>query len=303
MDDQWTCPGCQAHLVLPALPAGQTVQCPRCQQTFDPSQQRAPARLAAASSKPLRRERETPAEEEPFAFPQSLRGGSLRGTWAGAAAIGLLVLSVCSFGVQAYLNFELSQLDDLDRGFRLGIQAPEVEQRWARWHRLSESANGFHQLIYWPTVLVVLIWLYKTSRNLSVLQARGVAHTPGNTVVSFLVPGMNLYWPYVIVQEIWRASHPRAIETPLSWADTPRSRLIRVWWFFWIAAVVLQLLAYFKGTRADNGFDDPGDAAAIACLSCVCRVVAGVLLMCIIRKITQRQQERYARLYEDAADG
>ena len=48
MEETVLCPGCQAQLMLPALPRGQTVQCPRCQRVFEPFRQHGKPSVAAA---------------------------------------------------------------------------------------------------------------------------------------------------------------------------------------------------------------------------------------------------------------
>src|SRR4051794_12619974 len=98
MDETVVCPGCQAQLVLPGLPAGQTVQCPRCRRVFEPFRQR--ARPVAATAPALAA---YDTDEEPRAIhrPLPLRGQPL-------ATLAMFLLGVCCFfyGIQLYLSFE-----------------------------------------------------------------------------------------------------------------------------------------------------------------------------------------------------
>src|SRR5262249_61859406 len=52
MVDTVPCPGCNASLTLPAMPPGQSVQCPRCRHVFEPEVQTVAARAPAPASAP-----------------------------------------------------------------------------------------------------------------------------------------------------------------------------------------------------------------------------------------------------------
>jgi hypothetical protein len=319
MDETVRCPGCQAHLTLPSVPAGQTVQCPRCRQVFEPARQR--ARSTAAPSPPSGTAREiiedfdddTPADARLFGRPEPLRGER-------KATIAIVMLAACilSYGVQFYVNFERAQLIQLEQELRepprfpLGF-APEFRQpvdpriadldrRWENLEQYGGLANLLHHAIYWPTMVVFLIWFHRAYRNLQNLQAKGLSDIPILATASFFVPILNLFRPYLVVQQIWRASDPRFISPPESWTGSPRALSARLWWFFFLAASMLSTLRLLT-SAGDQGRigDDELIASQIAWASNLCMIVAGLLLIFIIRGIAQRQRERYIRLYEDPA--
>jgi hypothetical protein len=309
MDETVRCPGCQAQLTLPSLPAGQTVQCPRCRQVFEPARQR--ARSTAAPSPPSGTAREiiddfdddTRDDARLFGRPEPLRGER-----KAAIAVLMLAVSVLWYGVQFYVNYEQKQWNELHRevlggGQFLGIRGPqdprieELRRKLANWERFTVIANILHHVIYWPTMVFFLIWFHQAYRNLTSLQAKGLCDIPFLATASFFVPILNFFRPYILVQEIWRASDPRFTSHPDSWKDSPRALSARFWWFFFLAASVFSVICFLASPFGQGMPEDTSYASRMACVSNFCMIAAGALLIFIIRKITQRQRERYANLY------
>lgn len=303
------CPECRAQLVLPALPDGQSVQCPRCQHVFAPPRQRAePRPLAATVPRLAASDRGEPDDELPLHEHGLAKPGPLRGVWTSWVVMTLLTISVLSFGVQAFFDYVQGTFEPQPAvalrprggaGPRVVQARLELEIRRRQWKTANKISSAVHVFVLLPTVIVFLIWFCQASRNLWTLQARGLSHSPASAVFLWFVPIMNLFRPYVIVQEIWRASHPAAVDTPLSWLDTPRSRLIQWWWCCLLCAIILPTLSIF-----DHGVnhDRPDDVFRLRALMAanVGLMFAGALLIVVIRKTSKRQQERYARLYDEA---
>ena len=94
MDETVRCPGCQASLALPPVPAGQTVQCPRCQRVFEPFAPRGDAGITVAAppaTEVLHVHQGT--DEDDFTLPARPRTpvAPLSGPWLGY--VTMLVLS------------------------------------------------------------------------------------------------------------------------------------------------------------------------------------------------------------------
>ena len=61
---------------------------------------------------------------------------------------------------------------------------------------------------------------------------------------SFFVPILNLYRPYQIMREIWRASDPATpLDMPYAWTEAPMTPLIGWWWGLWIGRSLTGSLA------------------------------------------------------------
>ena len=110
------------------------------------------------------------------------------------------------------------------------------------------------QTAIWPWQIVLIIayvvvffmWIYKANKNLRSLRAAGLRFTPGWAVGWFFVPIMNLFRPYQIVSEIWKASDPGVDTThDTSWKAVPTSPIVGCWFAlylisFFVARIAIQ---------------------------------------------------------------
>ena len=309
MNETIACPGCQAELVLPMLPEGQTVKCPRCQHIFEPFRQRA----VPAPSAPVMRPIPAYADNDPYDdAPNVTRYLPLTGEWKSFTAMILLGFSAFSYCVQLYVNVERNQVtqlnnalfDDVGRRIRVhdGVRLAELNRRSSNLENWSQFGSILHFVTYWPAVVFVLMWVNQAGLNLRILRTTGLTFTPASATVSFLIPFANLFQPYVAVQEIWRASDPNATRDARSWQHSPGSALVLVWWLSLITAAGLALLNLW--TDGFQHFDvRVGGAPSpnwIVCLSNVAMIAAGVALIAVIRGIRIRQQQRHAKIYDEA---
>ena len=235
------------------------------------------------------------------------------------ATVTIWLLAVCCFLylIQLYVNYERGSLmaeqvrNPMRFDFRRGVLPgnPDEQGRFERWQDhlafVKHCVNAMAVLMniaYWPTALVYLAWLYQASKNLRLLQVEGISHTPGWAVACYFVPIANLFRPCVELQEIWRASDPVQIEEPFSWQKCPPTNLIRFWWMFFLASCFFAYVAIqLEQLEFELEIAKHSSAAWLYCLANLGMLPAGPLLILIIRGTTQRQRERYARLYEELA--
>ena len=176
MNQAITCPGCKSQLTLPALPAGQTVQCPRCARIFDPSLPNvepthtvgapAPAQVFQVHLGSKDDATADLAEDAPLHDRRLVRGDILRGEWKAYLAMALLAANLLSHGLQMYVNVErawvLQEREELrfaavidhPFGFRGELPPPNREQarllealdhREDRWERVNAVAGVIHR--------------------------------------------------------------------------------------------------------------------------------------------------------------
>lgn len=331
MSDTIPCPDCRAELVLPGLPDGETVQCPRCQHVFAAIRGRAAPVSATRRSVTI-----DDAADDPLDFlHSSALYQPLRGQRKASVAIFFLALSVLSYGAQFYVNRERIELILLEEklnaprhvrhinnnelpigGFRRNIladpgmiireaQLEELGRRWEQLLPLSDEAFLLHHVVFWPTILFVMIWLNQAAWNLRILKASSLTYSPSGATFSFFVPFANFWWPYKAVQEIWRASDPIATRDPNSWLSGPCGQVVRVWWCAFLAAAVLSLAALLSSDPGMNRHFDQNSLelrqVRLACASNLCMIVAGAALIWVIYGIRGRQRARHARIYDEAA--
>ncbi|MFG2822190.1 DUF4328 domain-containing protein [Kitasatospora sp. NPDC048365] len=134
---------------------------------------------------------------------------------------------------------------------------------------------------YVPVGLVLMVgsavlflrWFSRCRHNAQAFDPAGHRFGPGLAVGGWFIPLANLWIPYRVTLDIWRASGPRGGE----W-------LLNAWWVAWLAktlgaAVLMQTQAHPNGYSA---FDR------------IAGVVAGVLAVLMIRTLTARQRARLA---------
>jgi formylglycine-generating enzyme required for sulfatase activity len=185
-----------------------------------------------------------------------------------------------------------------------------------------------------PTAIVFMAWFYSAHKQLNDLGAQGLKYSPGWAVGSFFVPFLNLFRPYRIAQEIWRASNPERIASSADWKNGRRSLLIVSWWLCWIALCVLAPFFFrlsFLDTNIINAklklmslpifapvkisycmslasnintsLNQVIDGSLTGIIADAFALVAGLLLIRVIRAITRRQEQREAALRITEAPG
>ncbi|MFI6898189.1 DUF4328 domain-containing protein [Streptomyces sp. NPDC050256] len=152
---------------------------------------------------------------------------------------------------------------------------------------LAKLGSVWVSLVVWIAAGVTwLVWLWRARIN-SELMSGVAAHrrSRGWVAGGWMAPVANLWIPYQIVSDVWRASAPRR---PVS------ITLINAWWaLFVIASFVVKPLQW----RASQQFDSENDVLTNAYLSTMLTAlyaVAGLLLVLIVRRITEWQSGRHA---------
>jgi|ERR1041384_7398526 Domain of unknown function (DUF4328) len=97
-------------------------------------------------------------------------------------------------------------------------------------------------IIGFVALILMLYWFYRASKNVRAFGATGIA-SPVMAVVWWFVPFLNLWKPYQVTRNLWKASNPQldvsssnGIST--GWRDFPSSNNIKLWW-------ILGLLYFF----------------------------------------------------------
>jgi hypothetical protein len=139
-------------------------------------------------------------------------------------ARGVLVL----LGIQAFLALasmlsSLLQVQLLSRA----LAGEEISETEASLNDVRELGIGILTILAAIVSGVVFLrYLGRANHNARALGADDLSATPGWTIGSYFVPIVNLWWPYQILQEIWKAS---AAESG-PWKSRPGSSLIGWWW-------------------------------------------------------------------------
>jgi hypothetical protein len=123
-----------------------------------------------------------------------------------------------------------------------------------------------------PTVavlggLVFLFWVYRAAINLRVLGREGMLFTPGWCVAWFVFPLANLFMPYLVMRELWRASESQVGPGSVLWKKTRVAPLLLVWWISSLLSIGLTPVVDLRSIR-----DVVSMVAGLACAAVMGRI-------------------------------
>lgn len=124
------------------------------------------------------------------------------------------------------------------------VSDSEIELNDAR-----QACIGVAQSLFGLSAWIAfLIWTYRMNVSLQWLRAEILEFTPGWTIGWYFVPIANLWKPYRIMAEIWRASR---YPSP-NWQDESATPLLALWWGLWLGTVALGRAAGRLFLRAED---------------------------------------------------
>jgi Domain of unknown function (DUF4328) len=128
-------------------------------------------------------------------------------------------------------------------------------------------------LLYLPLIPVFLVWFYRARKN---ADGRGQEQRwgPGWTIGGWVVPVINLFFPFQIMAGIWRANLPAEQRAKTTW-------LLGSWWGCWIAGGVSSSVAVISAGAA------PGLTRIGLAVSHLLTAAAAILLIVIARAISR----------------
>jgi hypothetical protein len=146
-------------------------------------------------------------------------------------------------------------------------------------------------------IALFCVFVYRANVNADALVPSGMEFTPGWAVGWFFVPLANLFKPYQVVSEIYRASVPEA--DPDFWSVASVPFYLPLWWGSWIA---FNLISGWNRPLFQDPMSPrtPGQGAFL--LEAALGALAAVLAIVVVRKIhgLQREKARRARVRADA---
>ncbi|WP_165977971.1 DUF4328 domain-containing protein [Nonomuraea diastatica] len=165
----------------------------------------------------------------------------------------------------------------------------------------SESEKMTADLVYalsgilWVAVYLVsiagfLVWLFRVRANAESLAPDGHRHTRPWLIFGWVVPIISFWFPKQIVDDIWHASARDGEQA------SPQV-LIDVWWAAWVAgSLVANVAARLLATAlfAGDDLESVAFAARFDLVGIALMLVAAVLAICVILKITKAQEHHRA---------
>ncbi len=149
---------------------------------------------------------------------------------------------------------------------------------------------------YIITAIAFILWMRQANRNLAALGSFEVKHRPSDVPWAFFIPVLNFYKPFLIMNEIWKASSPQS-PSGNAWKHEKTSWLIISWWLFylcmWITrwvgnSIELHLSDIQKITSQDLTL-----LMQVSSVDAIVQIVASILAIAVIWRITNMQAARH----------
>ena len=227
-----------------------------------------------------RTENRDPLVPPPGAFSSlTPRFRALAGTLL--AVVGCAVLSVWD------ALRRLSDLASPHELVRLEVREDALDGRHA-------DIGVVHMLVVLAVGLAFSAWVQLAWRNAQ-RAGSSLSGTPLRAAVSIWVPGLNLWKPWQVIDQLWRSSDPALLPRDgHGWEGRRRSLLAPLWWLACLVALVVGNASLLVGV------DEPGErlTSRLDIAAAITGAVAALLLLALAGSITRRQAARQAAFRE-----
>ena len=167
----------------------------------------------------------------------------------------------------------------------------EAIERTAQVQTARALANA-QLLVFVATAIGFLIWLYQVRANLRAFGVRRLSYPRSWVVAGFLIPAVNLFRPYQVVEEVWRASDPASVD-PFLWRELRAPRLVLAWWCAFLAYALIEVLAQSTEISAGLSFARLQMSATLRFCADIAAGGAAALAYLLVRGISEAQDEKW----------
>jgi hypothetical protein len=140
------------------------------------------------------------------------------------------------------------------------------------------------------TAVFFLIWIYRAHKNLKVLGATELKYSPGWAVGGFFVPLLNLFRPYQVITEIWKASSNGARRGGgTNWKFENVPAYFSLWWGLWLLSGFLDFFSaimVFGGGQTNQQLV----ASRYRLVYDVVSIACAALAIAVVLRTTARQE-------------
>jgi hypothetical protein len=147
---------------------------------------------------------------------------------------------------------------------------------------------------------VFFAWFHRARVNVRAFGCRRFRFPRIWTVLSFLVPIVNLFRPYQILSEVWRASDPRSIGSAVEWKLMPLPRIVSAWWGVLLASVGFELAAILLMMDVSGGNAHFALSRGTSTVAHLASTAACILAYLVVSSIGRFQQTKWAILSHES---
>lgn len=226
---------------------------------------------------------EAKANLHPFLSPNHI------GRWAIRLLLFTIALSWIGVGIDLS---NLRQLYDATQGTTVPRDLRSAQEQSELWLVAAQT------VLFLLTGATFMFWLYQARANLRALGVRRPTYDRSWCITGFLVPVLNLFRPYQVIQEIWRASDPRNLD-PFEWREQPVPALLTIWWATFLGSFGLRGLAWLVDFNAGPSLAQLQLAVGLMAAADVLAGLAAGLACFVITRLSSTQEAKWA-LQRDA---
>ncbi len=136
--------------------------------------------------------------------------------------------------------------------------------------------------------ITLLVWIHRAVRVANLLHSKPQPRSPAMTVASFLIPIVNLFWPFQSMRALYQAADPHGDQD--DWSLNPKSSLAAGWWAAVIFGQVMNRIVL--ADLRNNGLD--ASSPLIDGFSSLSTLATALLAAAIIRQVSDRWADRLA---------
>ncbi|UQI48345.1 DUF4328 domain-containing protein [Streptomyces sp. HU2014] len=204
------------------------------------------------------------------------------------ATVVLLVLCAVTDAVAVWSDISMFRL--MDRVLADGVET--VADADLDRADLTQAVTGFAQsAAYVAAAVLFVLWFRRVRVNAEVFAPDGHRMARGWSVGGWFVPVVNLWFPKKIANDTWNASLPYGPEG----APRPASRAVmNAWWVMWLVTTALGWISTRVDALADT-FEKIRSSSGVLIVADAVDIVAAVLAVCFVRRLTALQREKAAQ--------
>lgn len=148
------------------------------------------------------------------------------------------------------------------------------------------------------TVIPFLMWFNRSYRNLLAFGATDLRYgrSPNWAWISFFIPLLNIIRPFQNAQEIWTNT-----QSALSSQMPDRQWVVQQWWASYMAMNLLAQIAV-RALRNTKTLDDLFNLNAVMLVSDIVVMIASVLAIVFLQRLTERQELKYREMLRATAE-
>jgi hypothetical protein len=114
----------------------------------------------------------------------------------------------------------------------------------------------FFLLLNIAIVVFFIQWFRRSYNNLHKLGIKDLSYTEGWAAGAWFVPIVNLFRPFIIMNEIWVVTQQVYTSSDEELSKEEKSLyLVNIWWSFWIISLIFEIVLLSLETEASYLFD------------------------------------------------